>query len=353
MKDEKIIVVGPVGYETGGIAQYISEQVRHLSSELDIETFDISAPQDMGYLYIVGAMAKWLYDICRAIGMASPSITHIHVTYGLAFYRECLFGVFAKNFWKSDVIIHVHGSEFDDFLSSGGRIQRSVRTWLLSHASIVICLSEYWENILQEHTDHDHIEVLPNAVDVNDYQPVVSDGSTVTISFVSDLEPRKGIQEFISAIEGIEIHDSVQVEIAGKGSLSDEMEQLGDHNNVEYHGFISEIEKFALLNRSDIFVLPSHAEGLPITILEAMAGGNAIVTTKVGSIPEVINQKNGLLVEPKHVDELTEAISQLLDDPDRTSRMGTENRKLVENEYSWLSHKNKLLNIYNKASRPE
>lgn len=349
MKNDKILIVGPVGYETGGIAQYISEQVRHLSGDLNIDTFDISAPQDMGYLYIVGAIAKWFFDIYRAIGMIPPSITHIHVTYGLAFYRECMFGIFAKHFWKSNVIIHVHGSEFDDFLSSGGWIQQSVRTWLLSHASIVICLSGYWENILQKHTDHDHVEVLPNAVDVNDYQPVACDGSTVTISFVSDLEPRKGVQEFISAIKRIKIEDSVQVKIAGKGSLSDKMEQLGRQNNVEYHGFISENEKYTLLNQSDIFVLPSHAEGLPITILEAMAGGNAIVTTKVGSIPEVLSQENGILVEPKDVDELTEAIAQLLDDPDRATRMGTENRRLVENEYSWLSHKDELLNIYNNV----
>ena len=72
--------------------------------------------------------------------------------------------------------------------------------------------------------------------------------------------------------------------------------------NVTFAGAVSDAERVALLHGSDVFALPSHAEGQPIAILEAMAAGLPILSSTVGSIPEVVREPNGMLVAPGDVE---------------------------------------------------
>ena len=117
---------------------------------------------------------------------------------------------------------------------------------------------------------------------------------------------------------------------------------------VEYHGFVSERRKLELLNEGSIYVLPTYAEGLPISLLEGMAGGNAIVSTTVGSIPEVVGPENGILVPPVDVDELCEAMESLVGDDDRRTAMARTNRATIEDEYTWDHITDQLLATYDR-----
>jgi glycosyltransferase involved in cell wall biosynthesis len=135
--------------------------------------------------------------------------------------------------------------------------------------------------------------------------------------------------------------------IAGKGPLSDRVEALADaHSNVEYLGYVSEERKQKLLGEGSIFVLPAYAEGLPIAMLEGMAGGNAVVVTSVGSIPDVVSDENGRLVSPGDANELADALAELIADPDLTERMGRRNRELVCQQYSWSAAIDEIEDIY-------
>ncbi|MDN4032207.1 glycosyltransferase, partial [Chryseobacterium gambrini] len=79
-----------------------------------------------------------------------------------------------------------------------------------------------------------------------------------------------------------------------------------------------------------IYVLPAYAEGLPIGVLEGMAGGNAIVATAVGGVPDVVDDEGGRLVPPRDVDALAEALSSLVERPEEVSEMGKHNAERVE-----------------------
>jgi glycosyltransferase involved in cell wall biosynthesis len=81
-------------------------------------------------------------------------------------------------------------------------------------------------------------------------------------------------------------------------------------------------------------------------MLEGMAGANAIVSTGVGSIPEVIDENRGILVEPGDVDGLTDALATLVTAPERRREMAANNRRAVETEYSWDTVRDELLSIY-------
>ncbi|TKX53137.1 glycosyltransferase, partial [Halorubrum sp. SS7] len=116
-----------------------------------------------------------------------------------------------------------------------------------------------------------------------------------------------------------------------------------------YVGFVSEERKRDLLGEGSVYVLPTRAEGLPIAVLEAMAGANAIVSTDVGGIPSLVDEANGALVVPGDGRALTDALEEVLADPEATERMGRVSRRRIEESYAWPDVVEELLSLYARA----
>jgi hypothetical protein len=156
--------------------------------------------------------------------------------------------------------------------------------------------------------------------------------------------------------EGSAVHDFFHPDrvIVGDGSLKEELkgitERLGILESVEFLGVRKDVSD--LMNKSKIFVLPSRWEGLPMVILEAMALGMPIVATKVGGIPEVIeNGKDDLLVQPEHSEELTNAILRLLDDSKLRGLISSNAYRKIKEDYSIEKYTENLLNLYSELAR--
>ena len=116
--------------------------------------------------------------------------------------------------------------------------------------------------------------------------------------FAGFVGQHKGVPDLIKAIKRSGLtSEEIQLTVIGSGDI-DEMKMLvsdlGMNGHVTFTGRVSEEEKTRLFNKHHIFALPSHGEGQPISILEGMASGMAILSTKVGSIPEVIKEENGI-----------------------------------------------------------
>lgn len=158
----------------------------------------------------------------------------------------------------------------------------------------------------------------------------------------------KGIDVFLKAIKNIESHIN-KVVIAGDGNLKNELVELRDtlglQTKVEFLGNRNDINN--LLDKSRIFVLPSRWEGLPISILEAMARAKPIISTNVGGIPEAISDgKTGLLVTPEDEVELSNAIIKLLNDVTFANQIGKNAYSEVILKFSISNYKSNLLKLY-------
>jgi glycosyltransferase involved in cell wall biosynthesis len=219
-------------------------------------------------------------------------------------------------------------------------------------ADRVVVLSEYWRDVLSDRVAPEKIAVFPNAVDPSEYDPEFGD-DPLHVVFVSNLIERKGVPELLATLRALDERGlAYRATIAGKGPLADAVEQLAANSpNVEYVGYVSEKHKRELLDAGAIYALPTHAEGLPIAMLEGMAGGNAVVSTTVGSIPEVIEETGGILLEPGDSDGLAEALAALIADPDRARAMARRNRALVEEEYAWAETTDRLAELYATVQR--
>ncbi|OYR46152.1 glycosyl transferase [Halorubrum sp. Hd13] len=349
--DIDVLVVGTFG--GGGIHHYIDNLIVHLPDELSAATYDMrSDPNGDGVRWLLTSIVASIVAAVRFPIRRRPDLVHVHSSYAFSFYRAAFYVFVVDALWRRPIVFHVHGSSFDTFLERDSRLVRFLQSAVFERCDRIVVLSEYWRRELETRAPDRKLVVVPNAVDPDRFDPEY-DHDPTRLTFVSSLIPRKGVRELIDAVDRLssEGPPGFELAIAGSGPLKDSVEDLAErHEHVTYHGFVSEREKCRLLSTGDVFVLPSHAEGLPIAMLEAMAGGNAIVSTTVGSIPEVIDDDGGVLVEPGDPTALADAIGSLARDDARVGRMARKNRDLVRDRYAWTAIAGRITRVYREVT---
>ncbi|OYR75477.1 glycosyl transferase [Halorubrum ezzemoulense] len=352
MSKHDLLIIGSNNKSTGGIPRYIPEQLEHLPNSVDSSVFDVGAPEGAGIVWFLKSFVLSVFDAFRFPFRPRPEVVHVHSSQQFSFYRASFYVLFTTYIWRRPVILHIHGSSFDEFVTTDSVISRFIQSIVYAAATRIIVLSEYWKEQLGPYTDPEKITIIPNAVDPDDYAPEY-DHETRHVIFLSNLIERKGVNEFVTAVENIlETQSNLQISIAGKGPLSKRVEKLeSKSNSVAYLGYVTEAEKYDLLSKGSIYVLPAYAEGLPIAILESMAGGNAVVSTTVGSVPEIIDDENGRLVSPRDAEELANVLEDLILSPDTVEEMGRNNRRLVEERYCWDKVAGQLVNQYETVTQ--
>jgi len=173
--------------------------------------------------------------------------------------------------------------------------------------------------------------------------------SDKVIIYVGRLEPVKGVTYLLEAAKHLSTNtQNLKFLIVGDGPLRSKF-QKPENQHIVFTGWRRDIAD--LLNVSDIFVLPSLSEGLPISVLEAYALAKPVIATNVGAVPElVINNKTGLLIEPRNCEQIEEAIHHLTENPYIAKRMGTDGKKLVRKYHNWDYIMNKYEEIYNSLT---
>ena len=237
------------------------------------------------------------------------------------------------------VVCHVHFPYEPSFIE--WTFKRSY-----SPAAFVYCSEELKDNVSEQIAKvcptSKHI-VIHNGVDTTRFSPHQKkiDGLT-HIGIVANLQRRKGHDEFIQMAARIaEVFPNVRFHIIG-GDILQEPRQpaletfvktLGIADVVTFHGQVKNV--LPLLRLLDIYVCCSHEEAFPISILEAMACQKTIVSTNVNGIPEALSDReNALLIPPKDVNALVDAVSYCLQNPEFAARMGQNARTHVVDNFS-------------------
>jgi len=173
---------------------------------------------------------------------------------------------------------------------------------------------------------------------------------------IGRLENPKGYLNLIKSIKIIDNkYDNYKLLIIGKGNLYQALKKEIKKNNLEQKiKLLSEREDIEkLLKISDIYIMSSLWEGLPISLLEAMASGLPVIATKVGGINEVVkNNKNGLLIEPGDIIELANAIEKLLkSDNEKLKKLGSKAQNTIRNYFCLEEQVKKYETLYMSFSR--
>ena len=277
---------------------------------------------------------------------------HIHLSSRASFWRKLPIMSLCR-LRGHPYIIHLHGSEFMQFydVESGPFGKRLIRN-AFNRAARVLALSPEWRDNVARFSRNPEIRVLPNGVPVASSCPErAGSRRPVRLLFLGRLGRRKGIYDLLAVLGEID-GDPPAFELiaAGDGEIDEvrrQASELGLSDAVRVPGWIDANAKRQFLESSDIFVLPSHAEGLPMSLLEAMAAGLPVVCSTVGGIPlAVTNEIEGLLIEPGDIAGLRTAVQRLIDDPELRLEYGRQAHARARAEFSVDSCVNRLIEIY-------
>ena len=197
------------------------------------------------------------------------------------------------------------------------------------------------------------VEVIGNGVDEKVFTPIKNKVDEKYILYSGRLDYRKGLFDLIESSKIIcQVHPEISFVLTGKGILIEKLKrrvnESGLKKNFNFVGFVSREKLIQLYQQATIYVLPSHYEGLPTVLLEAMACGCPIVATSVSGNLDVLTQgHDGILVPPKSPDKIAEAVLKLLDDEKMRNTLGINARNTIENRFTWSIISKKFLHFYN------
>jgi glycosyltransferase involved in cell wall biosynthesis len=198
----------------------------------------------------------------------------------------------------------------------------------------------------------EEVQVIPNAVNEKIFSPVKNKSGEKYILYTGRLSYRKGLFDFIECGKIIcKKYPDINFKLTGKGPLFGKLQKIvkesGYEDRFEFLGHVDKSKLIELYQNATIFVVPSHYEGLPTTLLEAMSCGLPVVSTAVSGALDVIEpENNGILVPIKSPDKMAEGISKILDDEMLMSNLGIAARKTIEEKFTWDAVSDRILDCY-------
>lgn len=263
------------------------------------------------------------------------------------------------------VVAHMH---IENHLRPGsaGRAQAALDNATARLCARILCVSEDTRRAYERQGYPAHrLEVVHNGIDLSSVERrggarvraelQVPEGAPL-VGEIARLAHVKGQRELIEAIARL---DGVHLVLVGRdleqggayqAALRRRVEELGVADRVHLAGYRG--DPHAVLEALDVFALPSRIEGLPLTVLEAMAHAKPVVATPVGGTPELVRDgETGLLVPPGDVDALAAALDCVLRDPPLASSLGEAGRALVARDFSEEAMTQRVLRVYEEVAR--
>jgi len=257
---------------------------------------------------------------------------------------------------RSKLVTTFHGYDIRLGIEKGGNIYKNIS----DYADCIISISDYnYNNLVGFGFDKNKIVNLPVGIDLSKYPFTYRTNSnsynnTITILTVARLVMEKGLKDGIEAIYKLVQKRPeliVRYNIIGDGPLLEELKYLTNKfmlNKMVY--FLGPLENEVIiqyLQESDIYFLPSIAEALPVSLMEAEATGLPVVATKVGSVNQIVlDAETGFIVPANDVNSMADRLEYLIDHPEICSIMGHRGRKHIEEHFDVNKLNDRLVEIY-------
>jgi colanic acid/amylovoran biosynthesis glycosyltransferase len=332
------LVTNPGGYRRG-----LSEAIRMRRE----------GPQGLVWQLFYFGQAIVLWHHCRRAGLR-----HIHAHFAnVGADVTLLAATVGGPSWSWSFTMHGPTELYD---VSWFRLASKVQS-----AAFVVCISDFARSQLMGLVGAEHWEkltVVHCGVDTQALAPRTVGGTPADRPFgvlcVGRLVPVKGQLVLLEAIaEIVRSGHDVKLTLVGAGEMRDALagasRRLGIETRVELTGPLGHPDVLHRIRTADVFCLPSFAEGVPIVLMEAMALGVPVVTTRVMGIPELVEDGvSGLVVSPGTFEALVDAMRRLIDDPGLRHSLGAAGRKRVESDYALATSAEQLRALFEKQLAP-
>ncbi len=367
-----ILILGPLPPVIGGISTHVDHLLRPpLRDQYSLAVLQTMSRKHGNETYesenIILKIAQIGLDAFALIIFLSrkkPGLVHINSSFNSgAFWRDALYLLICKVFRKP-VLMQYHGGRLDEFLSGFTGPVKKVIIRILNLPERIVVLSQVQAEPFTGICPMSRVSILPNMINPEEYNYTKRNeadedkSAGLTIGFLaSHLNAEKGIWELLEMMDHVVgKYPGTRLLIAGDGGEIEEMRVYCKvkriQSYVEFLGFLVKEEIISLLKRLDILVLPSHSEGFPMVILEAMASGVPVAATSVGGIPDILDRGGcGLLFPPGNVNAFLETVEKLLDSKTLRLRFSKKGRERVQRQYSVEVVGKKFADLYKELQQ--
>lgn len=295
---KKVYQIGPKRTLKGGIATVINNINKSEVINKEYDIVNIETISEKGKV-------TFIKSIIDSFFIKKDSIIHFHVASKGSFFRKYI--IFKVSPKKCKRIFHLHGGGFLNFYdNSNNKVKKMIKSMILK-SDIIINVSDNMQNSL--------IDKFPQIKEkcVRIYNSIDYKGTNISfdekeniILFMGKLIEHKGIYDLLDVI--LSVKEDIRkrgwiFKIAGNGEF-EKVKKFIDDNSlndiVDVLGWIGGEEKIKLLEKSKIFIMPSHVESFGISAIEAMEKGNLVIASDKGALPEIIkNNEQGYIIKEK------------------------------------------------------
>ena len=345
MKKVLVCARGPHnGSYVGGLISILKAYFNHTdifeNNGFKLESFDYQPSEEWEHKNQKVANIAYIFQqraaLKKRLAKDDNVILNIHTSKEFLFLKDVALARMAKRKYHIPVAITIHVGDIETVFNRIDLYRKLLIKWLNKYVDKTIFLSkEIKGQFVNAGLNSDGAEVLYNFHDLAKTEKGLQRRKKLHLLYVGAIHREKGIMELITALDELASEDCY-LDICGMitdPSIKESFETLVKKlsSQVELHGYVSGEDKTMLYNRADVLILPSYHEGMPLVVLEALSGKCAIISTRVGATPEIMEDKNVLWVNTRDVKSLKEAIRLLLVSPQRVEEMKKNNYELSEN----------------------
>lgn len=350
-KLNKLLIVGSFPSKKRKIIGGIERSSRILKdskwfNDFDLIKFDssqISHPPPNIFIRFILAIER-LFRLVYILIFDRPKTILIFCSDGFSAIEKGIMILFSKLFSVKPLIFPRAGNLIKQ--TKKNKLFKILIKFLFRKSSLFLCQGLVWKKyaINELKIDKSRVEIINNWTATTQLIKVgkertITDKNSLEILFVGWLEKQKGINELVKTFHKLQKKYEIKIMFVGDGSLRKKIDKYSAKNNLQKYvttsGWLKNDEIIKKLKSADIFVLPSWQEGMPNSLIEALAAGLPSISSSVGSIPDYISHNhNGLLIEPKNELDLENNLEKLINDMQLRKKLSKNAVILAEKKFS-------------------
>jgi glycosyltransferase involved in cell wall biosynthesis len=291
----------------------------------------------------IGVLSMALLRLVRGRLSGELAGVHVNMAERLSFVRKSAVVILCKALGVP-VVMHLHAAQLHHSFRAASRPVRAIVRWVFSLPESCVVLGQTSAQFVIDdlRVPPEKVDIVINGVpepEVPRRDPAARRGLPQKLLFVGNLSDRKGVPELLQALARPALAGvALELTLAGGGDLPHYgamADSLGLGTRVRFNGWASQQALAGLLAETDLLVLPSHDEGLPLAILEALAHGVAVVCTPVGEIPHVLTDGvDACFVQPGDPDSIAGGLLRVLAEPEFRERLERNGHALYDQKFS-------------------
>lgn len=364
MRKAKLLLVSPLPPPYGGIARWTEQLIAYLDENkvISYKHLDIAvrwrSVHSGVWLRIFGGNLQLFCNFFKLLLclVTGSNIVHLTSSGSFGLVRDFVFS-FTSKLFQAKFITHIRFGRVPEIFET-----KSYEYYLLKLifkcSDKIICIDQKTYDFLANYSEHTSRKacLIPNCIDYAFEKEIVEISNKENIiSFVGWVKKEKGVEELISSFINLNLDNWVLKLIGPIDQVFfeklDQKYSVSKNKDIHFLGNLDNDAVLLKLKKSKIFALPSYTEGFPNVILEAMSTKNSIIATKVGAIPEILDNEAGILVDVADEKSLGEALKMLSKNDSLQHLLSEKAFKRCAEIYSIKTVVNQYLGIWKSLER--